>query len=80
MPKNKLHYLYAALWLAFFTGIGIYTVAGGLDDYDARKGSGMAALLTGIRDAIGSFGVIAVCFAIGLAFAAWVLFSKEDDD
>ena len=68
------------MWLGLFSLVGWYVYTGEAEAYHGRKGRLMAELLGGIANSIGHLPAALLCVAIGIAFAAWAIFGKDDDE
>lgn len=75
-----MRYFYAVLWLAIFSGIGWYVYTGQAASYSGRRGRFLAEFLTSLSDSIGQGVTALLCVGIGVAFAAWSIWGKEDGD
>jgi hypothetical protein len=78
--QGEMRFLYAAMWLAIFSGIGWYIYTGGVDTYHGRKGRLAAELLSSVANSIGHLPAALICVAIGIALAAWAMFGKDEDE
>jgi hypothetical protein len=75
-----VRYVYAVLWIAIFGGLGWQVYVGAAEHYQARRGRVLAEMLTVVSEKFGRLPVALLCVAIGLGFAAWSIWGREEDD
>ncbi len=75
-----MRFVYAAIWVSIFGTLGWLVHTGDAFDYASRRGQGFANLLMVLTDKFGETTIGFAMLLIGIAFAAWSIWGKEEDE